>query len=223
MIGVFDSGRGGLAAAALIRRAMPFADVVYLADRENAPYGTKSKEELVFLVGEDIRRLLEIGAEKILIACCTASTVYDLLPDNCRAVSVPIVRPTAMAAASITEGSVAVFATEATVRSGSFGREIKSVKKDCSVKEIPAQSLVGLVELGADRDTLLKEVARLCKKLPPDTDTVILGCTHFSLVRELFAVTLGGGVSIVDAARVGAECIINEKTCAVGNGRCIYV
>ena len=223
MIGVFDSGRGGLAAACSIRRTMPFADIVYLADRENAPYGTKSREQLVFLVCEDIRRLLEIGAEKILIACCTASTVYDLLPERYKAVSVPIVQPTAKAAANLTKGSVSVFATEATVKSGAFEREIKNEVIDCAVKEIPAQNLVKLVEFGADTDKILKEVKKLCENLPSETDTVILGCTHFSFAREQFALCLGADVRIVDAAAVGANCIINKKIGASGNARCIYI
>ena len=74
MLGVFDSGVGGLAALRELRRLLPFEDMIYLADKENAPYGTKTEDELVALVREDVKRLRELGAEKILMACCTAST-----------------------------------------------------------------------------------------------------------------------------------------------------
>ena len=100
MIGVFDSGVGGMTAFDELRRLLPCEDMVYLADRSNAPYGTKSERELVFLVREDIRRLRELGCEKILVACCTASTVVSLLSEAERRICTPIILPTARAAVS---------------------------------------------------------------------------------------------------------------------------
>ena len=221
MIGVFDSGRGGLAAFREIRRAMPHADIAYLADRKNAPYGTKSRNELVRLVSEDIKRLSEIGAEKILIACCTASSVYDALPEQYRRISLPIIEPTAMAALGATRGSITVFATEATVRSSAFSRAIARLCPICSVCELAAQRLVRLIEYGAPRDAVFAEVSELVSKMPDSTDTVVLGCTHFSFAREEFSRLLGDGVQIIDSASVGARCII-EKESDVGFGRCLY-
>ena len=71
MIGIFDSGRGGIASLTVVKKLLPRVDIAYLADRKNAPYGTKSERELKLLVRRDIARLRELGAEKILIACCT--------------------------------------------------------------------------------------------------------------------------------------------------------
>ena len=82
MIGIFDSGVGGLNAFYEVRRGLPYADIAYLADRANAPYGTKPKDELISLVKNDIKRLRELGCRLILIACCTASTVYPELSDD---------------------------------------------------------------------------------------------------------------------------------------------
>ena len=82
MIGVFDSGVGGYCAFRELRRLLPREDMVYLADRKNAPYGTKSEDEIIAFTKANIKRLREIGARKILIACCTASSVYNSLDEE---------------------------------------------------------------------------------------------------------------------------------------------
>ena len=221
MIGVFDSGRGGLAAFAAVRSAMPYADIAYLADRKNAPYGTKSKSELISLVGRDIKRLSEIGARKILIACCTASSVHGELPREYRDISIPIIEPTAMAAVLASRGCITVFATEATVKSRAFSGAIKRACPRCRVYEIAAQNLVLLVERCASVASIANEVARLISKMPTDTDTVVLGCTHFSFAKEQFAALLGHDINVVDSALVGARCIINESR-NNENGKILY-
>lgn len=124
MIGIFDSGVGGLASFSELRRLLPLADIAYLADRKNAPYGTKKKDVLKRLVCEDIELLRRLGCNKILIACCTASTVHRELPEESRRISFPIIKQTANAAAGYR--SVAVIATEHTVRSHAFSKEIKA-------------------------------------------------------------------------------------------------
>jgi glutamate racemase len=220
MIGVFDSGRGGLAAASAIRKALPHADIAYLADRKNAPYGTKKKAELVRLVSEDIRRLVDIGCDRILIACCTASTVHSELSECYQRISLPIIAPTARLAAWGATAGVTVFATEATVRSGEFGRKISECDPTLSVSEVAAQNLVRLIEEGATRDRLYREVAMLARAVSGDTDTVVLGCTHFSFAKEIFGELLPS-VRIIDSATVGAQCIISAATDS-GRGRCIF-
>ena len=122
MIGIFDSGDGGLAAAREVRRLFQKEDIVLLADRKNAPYGTKTEEELISLVKEDIRRLSEMGCEKILVACCTASTVFPLLSEGEQQICLPIIHPTAEAVCG--SAHTAVIATERTVNSHAFSSEI---------------------------------------------------------------------------------------------------
>jgi glutamate racemase len=185
VIGVFDSGVGGLTALAELRRLMPHTDITYLADKENAPYGTKSAAEIADCAESCISRLAELGAERILIACCTASTVYPYLSLASRSISVPIILPAARAAAAASEnGRIAVIATHATVRSHAFSRAI-SAERRAHVIEIDAQPLVALVEGGArdgvpltesEEDTLRSLLA------PADgfgADALVLGCTHF--------------------------------------------
>ena len=220
MIGVFDSGRGGLAAFFEIRKALPLQDIAYLADRENAPYGTKSPERLIRLVENDIRRLSEIGAKRILIACCTASTVYGELAEKYRSISIPIVEPTAMAVAEATSGHVTVFATEATVRSEAFSKALGRYSS-AEVYEIAAQGLVTLIEEQAPGGDVFKKVGELIGKMPKNTDTVVLGCTHFSFAKRIFAELLGPQIRVVDAAAVGAKSIICESE-NVGCGKVLY-
>ena len=90
MIGVLDSGRGGLVAYKELRRLMPRVDITYLADRKNAPYGNKNPSEILRLTECGIRRLCDVGCEMVLIACCTASSLHEMLPEELRNISIPI-------------------------------------------------------------------------------------------------------------------------------------
>ncbi len=222
MIGIFDSGRGGIASLKYVRGMLPRVDIAYLADRKNSPYGTKSTAELVCLVCEDIRRLVAFGAEKILIACCTASTVHSFLPTEYRDISIPIISPTAKIAAGLTEnGKITVIATQTTVLSGAFGAEIKRINPEASVYSIPCQGLVGLIEGRCEKEALETEILEICEKIDSlGTDTLVLGCTHFSHVRGIFEKNLKT-VKTVDSAAIGASVIANEiKT--EENGKILY-
>ena len=95
MIGIFDSGVGGFNALFEIRRRLPFADIAYFADEKNAPYGTKSEDQLLKLVKKDAEILKGIGASEILIACCTASTVFERLNEEEKRNLTPIIAPAA--------------------------------------------------------------------------------------------------------------------------------
>lgn len=229
MIGIFDSGVGGLASYREVRRLLPKEDIVYLADRANAPYGTKTEEELINLVTNDIKRLYEIGCENILIACCTASTVYEELPEWARCISTPIIRPAAMAAAD-EGGKIAVIATERTVMSGAFKAEINRINPEKAVYEIEAQRLVELVE-GGERDGQLSRrgevyLDRLAEKIAAfDCDILIYGCTHFSHVSAELGQRLCNVKPVlpaIEGARLFAKIIKLGKS-RVENGRCIYI
>ena len=224
MIGVFDSGVGGLCAFHELRRLLPYEDIVYLADRKNAPYGTKTKDEIIALTKADIQRLQRLGADKILIACCTASSVYASLSEWEREISLPIIRPAAEKAAS--GKSIAVIATEGTVRSGIFSREIAKLT-DSPVVEFPEQRLVALVEGGcrdgrisAECDRELKNIAARVNEAK--ADTLILGCTHFSHLEKTLGETCN--IRTVSPAREGARALVklitkSRREC----GRNIYI
>ncbi len=223
MIGVFDSGAGGLCAMRELVRLLPGEKKIYLTDRKNLPYGTKSEGELVLLVSENIRKLRLVGCERILLACCTASTIHRLLPREYKEVSLPIIEAAARAASG---ERIAVIATERTVSSGAFRGAVLDFygfqQSACAryaprVFEISAGELVSLVESG-ERDGHLSErgrgaVLEVAKKVAlTEPDSLILGCTHFSHLEESFA-SLLSGVRIISAAREGAfEMVKKENT-----------
>lgn len=197
MIGVLDSGRGGLVAFKELRRLMPRVDITYLADRKNAPYGNKRPDEILRLTECGIMRLGDMGCEMILIACCTASSLHDLLPEELRNISIPIITPTARLCRD--SSSVLVIATEHTVRSGAFSKEIKRFS-DANVREIPMQPLVSLIEWGRDTKPATDEIVEMCE----GCDTLILGCTHFSHLYDDLRARLPE-VKILSPAHIGAN------------------
>ena len=227
MIGVFDSGMGGLTAIAEIRKLAPTADVCFFADKENAPYGTKSREELLKLVKDDITRLRRFGAERILMACCTASTVHRYLPREMRDIAEPIILPTAREAARVTRrGRVGVIATEATVASGAFTEELSRFSNVKEIFELPLQKLVSLVEGGVcDKCITQGEKDELCKMLIPirerELDTLILGCTHFPHLERTIGKCLPG-LKLISSSRAGALEIL-KTTSPKGTGKTFYI
>ena len=210
MLGIFDSGVGGLTALGEIRKIAPSANLCFLADRANAPYGTKNKSELIRLVSEDIDFLRREGCDRILMACCTASAMHKYLPEELRKISFPIIPPAAKEAAIVTRsGRVGVIATEATVKSREFARELYKYPEIKSVYQLPAQELVGLVESGtADGRVSLAARERIASLLVPikraGVDTLIMGCTHFPHLEATIAGILAG-VTLINPSLVGAR------------------
>lgn len=216
--GIFDSGEGGHNLLRYARMRNRRDDIIFLCDRARAPYGTKRDFELSGIVADNISRLKKMGAERIIIACCTACTVFDRVPD--REGVYPILSAAAREAERISEGRIAVFATGATVRSDAFKREIGTKE----VVQIAAQPLVRMIDGGASDGRPTGEL--LCYldeliSLARGADTVVLGCTHFSSVKRLTQ-ELGhkaGIKHVVDAAELGANLI--ER--ADGEGGIDYV
>ena len=225
MIGIFDSGVGGICAYKHLQEALPTSDIVYLADRKNAPYGTKTEDEILLFTKNNIRLLSDFGCEAILIACCSASTVYQRLTDEEREISLPIITPSARIAA---EGGrrITVIATRHTASSGAFKREIAKFS-DAFVTEMCEQPLVALVESG-NRDghlsvecgDYLSAMAERIKE--SEADSLILGCTHFSHLEYEIGRLLPN-VRIISPARVGAEELIKTINNRRENGKITYI
>ena len=211
MLGLFDSGRGGLNTVWRLKETGDDSDLVYLIDGGNAPYGIRTEKEIVEITARNIRLLTKMGAERVLIACCTASTVHTLLPEEYRSVSIPIIDAVADEARKVTRrGAIGVIATQHTVRSGAF----KDALKGLYVKQMALSELVPLIDSGLSDETATdKDIRMLDSMLEPilkeAPDTLILGCTHFPAL----AGTIGkiaekyGNVRLVDSARVGADVI----------------
>ena len=215
MVGIFDSGKGGAFALAELRKIRPDADAVFFADRKNAPYGTKSQETLVALAERDIGILRSFGADDILIACCTASTVYPLLSREHRRGVIPIIDATARAAVRSSKNKrIGVLATELTVRSGAFETAIRNHCKDAEVSSVSVQRLVFAIENGGSTDESVEDALRSLG----DVDTVILGCTHFAAIEEKIKKE---GLAAVNSARIGAE-LLSERVKS-GSGITLYI
>ena len=217
-IGIFDSGEGGYNLLRHARRRNGRDDILFLCDRANSPYGTKRDFELSGIVNENVRLLKGMGAEKIIIACCTACTVYDRLTDTEDVL--PILTKTATAAERVSDGKIAVIATGRTVASHAF----KNAITGCEVVEIEAQPLVGIID-GGECDThyspATADILRDILKRSEGADTLILGCTHFSSLSGLCR-KIGreyGIRHIVDSARVGATLVPR----ATGDGGNDYI
>ncbi len=195
MIGVFDSGAGGAYCARLLAGLLPQADIVFYADRENAPYGTKSEAELRSLLLSDVEKLRSFGAERIFAACGTAGSVMLNSPEEPTFDGIAnVLVPTAKAATEATQnGYIGVIATARTASSGIYGKLIRALCPACQVMEIPAQPLVSLAETPPclrnpdDVRTAAEKIRAEFGEFEPDT--LILGCTHFSCLKRALADT----------------------------------
>jgi len=213
VIGLFDSGVGGLTVAVEVYRQLPGEATVYFGDTAHVPYGHRSVSELLKLAGRIVAFLIAQGAKFIICACNTSSSVS--LPVLVNTVKVPmlgLIKPAAWEALRLTaSGKVGVLATEATVKSGAYERELKKLDPAVCVYSQAAPRLVPLVEAGEIKTpaaaAAVKEYLAPLKKA--GIDTLILGCTHYPFLSELIAEELGPGVCLVDpagaAVRLAAE------------------
>ncbi len=198
-IGVFDSGFGGLSAARELIRLLPGEDVVYFGDNARVPYGDKSPETICTYAVQDAAFLLSRGVKAILAACGTVSSVaLDRLRRCTEVPVVGVIEPAVREALRQTRNSViGVMGTEATVRSGAYEKALRAMgaEKDVRVISVPCPLLVPLVENGyVGEDCPITRLA-LEEYLAPiqsgGADTVILGCTHYPLIRGTIAKVWG--------------------------------
>ena len=225
MIGVFDSGAGGLFALAELRRLSPDADIAFFADTENAPYGNKSREKLIELVSRDIDRLVAFGCDKVLMACCTASSVYEFLSEERRRISLPIISPTAKSAVIISKTKkIGILSTEATRKSRAFVEKIMKYEPMARCVCHHAPELVSLAEAG-ERDGELSadglDTVEKCVSIfrSSGIDTLILGCTHFAYFENTIKEILK--INVVNSAREGA--LLMQKYACGGEGKTFFL
>lgn len=209
-IGVFDSGVGGLTVFREISRALPGEPLVYLGDSARVPYGTKSPETIQRYAREAARFLLERDVKMLVVACNTATAAA--LPILERELPIPVigvVEPGARAAVAVTKGRVGVIATEGTVRSRAYTRAIQAIDEGIEVIEQPCPLFVALAEEGWAGTNVALEVAEvyLVPLLQNGIDTLVLGCTHYPILRSTIAQVTGDDVSIVDSAETTAHAV----------------
>ena len=213
-IGVFDSGIGGLTVLKELVATLPAEDFIYLGDTARLPYGTKSNQVIIRYSRENTEFLLAKGIKLLVIACNTASAVA--LSEIGRDTIVPVIgviEPGARAAiAASRNGKIGVIGTEATIASGAYTRAIQQLRPGVEIYTRACPLLVPLVEEGwTDNEIAERTVAYYLESLKASgIDTLLLGCTHYPLLRDLFRRVLGPGVRIVDSATATAAAV-NER------------
>lgn len=209
MIGVFDSGVGGLGVLREILPLLPGARVRFVADRANAPYGVRSIENVRALTHGHAGRMIDQGASTIVLACNTASaaalhSLRDSFPDTSFVGMEPAIKP---AAAATKAGIVGVLATKATFQGQLFASLIGEYASDIKVIPRAAPEWVELVERGVitgDRAmTAIKE--HLEPLLDAGVDTIVLGCTHFPFLIQPITEVAGEAITIIDPAHAVAR------------------
>jgi glutamate racemase len=220
-IAVFDSGVGGLTVLHECLVSLPHEDFLYLGDTARFPYGSKSADELREFAGELADILLERGAKLLVVACNSATAAA--LPALCarldgRVPVVGVVRPESQRAAAVTRtGRVGLLATQATVDSGAYERALAE-ESDGRVElhAVASADLAALIQAGGEVDErTVACVERACAPLhAADVDTVILGCTHYPLVRPVLQRALGRGVEIVTSGEAIAAEVERELRAA---------
>jgi len=215
-VAVFDSGVGGLTVLHECLVALPHEDFVYLGDTARFPYGERSAEELRAYALE-LSEMLVKGGAKLLVVACNSATAAALPALHERLAGrvgvVGVVTPESRLAARATHtGEVGLLATPATVASGAYERALGSVAPAATLHSVATPELAPLIQAGGEIDEeIVAAVERACEPLKAaGVDTVILGCTHYPLVRPIIQRTLGRGVAIVSSGQAIAEAVEHE-------------
>lgn len=204
MIGVFDSGIGGLSVLTEIRTLLPAADLLYVADRGRAPFGTRTLAEVEAISHEIVAWLVNRGATTIVMACNTASAAA-LRSVRGRFTDIPIVgmEPAVKpAAAATSSGTMAVFATAATFQGELFDSVVDRYAAEAEIIAVACPEWVDLVESGVvDGQAASHAVStRIRPVVAQGADVIVLGCTHFSYLRPAIAKAAGPDVTVYDPA-----------------------
>ncbi len=231
-IGVFDSGVGGLTVVREIMRQIPNERIIYFGDTARVPYGSKSKETVIRYSEQIVRFLQTFQVKTIVVACNTASAyALDTLEKNIEIPIIGVVKPGAKAAAEVTRnGKIGVIATEATIGSQIYTEYIKELNRDVTIYGKACPLFVPLVEEGLLQDPVTDEIARryLAELIDIDIDTLILGCTHYPLIRSTLGRIMGEKVTLVNPAyetalelkeMLRAQELLNDEPPALGSNQ----
>ncbi len=235
-IGVFDSGIGGLTVVKSIVESMPDENIIYFGDTAHVPYGTRSREQITQYVLNDVKFLNTFSIKAIVIACNTADSIARETVEK-KYSQIPVfgvVEPASKMAASMTSNSrIGVIATNATVGSGAYEKNIHKYNEKAEVISLACPLLVPLVEEGRFRkgDKVIEKV--LLEYLAPlkeqGIDTLVLGCTHYPLLYDIIKDIMGDGVNIISSSVAAAATLkaeLSEKKLlkeSVGSERKYFV
>ena len=207
-LGVFDSGIGGLTVARALFERLPHESVIYFGDTARVPYGPKSPDTVRRYSGEILAYLLQRGVKAVVVACNT-STAHALgyLQERSSVPVVGVIEP-----AATRTGTIGVIGTAGTIASGAYERAIKALRADAGVHSQPCPLFVPLVEEGWFEHPAADLIAR--EYLEPlrraKVDVLVLGCTHYPLLKPLLARVMGSDVKLVDSAEETATAVARE-------------
>lgn len=204
MIGIFDSGIGGMTVVRAVEQLLPHHSLLYFGDTARTPYGTKSGETIIDYSLRNGEFLLERGAKLIIIACNSASSVAtEKLREEFDVPVIEVIQPAAQKAAALSKsGRIGIIGTKATIQSKMYDKTITALNPDCRVFSQPCPLLVPLVEEGWTNKRETKMILR--RYLHPfkdkQIDTLILGCTHYPLLKDLIQTRVGKRVTLIDSS-----------------------
>lgn len=210
-IGLFDSGLGGLTVLHAIHRLLPNESVVYLGDTARVPYGTKSNETIVRYSVENAKFLISQGVKALVVACNSSSA--HALPVLCETFSIPVIgviAPGAAYAAAATHNKrVGVIGTSATIASQAYPKALSAIDASIVCTEAACPLFVPLVEEGWLDDEITDAVVRryLATIHSSGIDTLILGCTHYPLLKSAIARVVGESIRLIDSGEACAEAL----------------
>jgi glutamate racemase len=208
-IGIFDSGIGGLTVLKEVVAKLPEENIIYLGDTARVPYGIRSPETVTRYSFENTRFLLQQEIKMLVVACNTASAIsLDSVKQEFPLPVIGVLEPGARAAAATTKNrKVGVIGTEATVGSRAYERAIRTIDPAIEVHGLACPLFVPLVEEGwTENDVAALVAERYLKDLrATGIDTLVLGCTHYPLLKKVIGAVLGGGITLIDSARETAK------------------
>ncbi len=203
-IGVFDSGVGGLTVLREIMEMMPYEDVIYFGDTARIPYGSKSEQTVKKFAYQCAKFLYDKGVKTIVIACNTASAVaIDYLKDRFDIPVIGVIEPGARGAVEATKnGRIGVIGTYATIGSSAYQNKIMEKMPEAEIVGIPCPLFVPIVEEGWEYSEVACLTARqyLAELMEHDVDSLVLGCTHYPILRHTIGQVLGERVRLVNPA-----------------------
>ncbi|TAN42548.1 MAG: glutamate racemase [Nitrospirae bacterium] len=220
-IGIFDSGIGGLTVLSEIRRLLPAEHTIYLGDTARVPYGIRSAETVTRYSFECASFLMRQNIKMLVVACNTVSAIsLPLIPERVNVPVIGVIEPGARAAAAATRNNrVGVIGTEATVKSGAYSKAIKNIKNNIEVHSLACPLFVPLVEEGWTDGEIARLVIEKYLSGIKETgvDTLVLGCTHYPLLKPTIQSVMKD-VALIDSAIETAKTVkeLLEKT---GTGR----
>jgi len=208
-IGIFDSGVGGLTVFNQVEKILPNEDIVYFGDTARVPYGTKSKETVTKFSVENVEFLMEHDVKLVLVACNTVSSLsLDFLKRCFRVPLIGVIGPGAKAAISVTRNNrIGVIGTQATISSGAYEKAIRKISLRNSLFTQSCPLFVPLVEEGWIDKSVAYDIASIYLKplKAKKVDTLILGCTHYPLLKGVISKVMGPHVLLVDSAKEVAK------------------